>query len=92
VISPTAQTPLADNTQHSQQTYILAPSGIRTRNFSKGAAVDPRLRPPGHWERRTLTLLDRYVSSRIVILLNAMFVFLVSLETKRLSVNYTGCV
>ena len=48
VISPT-QRPLPDNTQHSQQTDIHAPSGIRTHNPSKQAAADPRLRPRGHW-------------------------------------------
>ena len=35
-------------TQHSQQTNILAPSGISTRNPTKQAATDPRLRPRGH--------------------------------------------
>ena len=35
------------NTQHSQQTDIQAPGGIRTRNPSKRAAADRRLRPPG---------------------------------------------
>jgi hypothetical protein len=45
------QKPLPDNTQHSQQTDIHAPGGIRTRNPSKRAAVDPRLRPRGHWDR-----------------------------------------
>ena len=41
------------NTQHSQQTNINAPGGIRTRNPSGRAAADPRLRPLGHWDRRT---------------------------------------
>ena len=45
--------PLPDNTQHSQQTDIhsLPPDGIRTRNPSKRAAEDPRLRSRGHWDR-----------------------------------------
>jgi hypothetical protein len=30
---------------------IHAPGGIRTRNPSKRAAADPRLRPRGHWDR-----------------------------------------
>ena len=42
---------LPDNTQHSQETDIHAPGGIRTHNPSKRAAGDPRLRPRGHWDR-----------------------------------------
>jgi len=44
------QRPLPDKTQtqHSQETDILAPGGIRTLNRSKRAVVDPRLRPRGH--------------------------------------------
>ena len=30
---------------------IHAPGGIRTRNPSKWAAADPRVRPSGHWDR-----------------------------------------
>jgi hypothetical protein len=41
----------SDNIQHSQQTDIHAPGGIRTHNPSKRAAADPRLRPRGHWDR-----------------------------------------
>jgi hypothetical protein len=37
------------NTQ--QETDIHALGGIRTHNPSKRAAVDPRLRPRGHWNR-----------------------------------------
>ena len=51
MISP-SQRPLPDNTQHSQQTNIHAPSGIRTRNLSRRAAKDLRLRPRGHWDRQ----------------------------------------
>ena len=50
VISP-SQRPLPDNTQHSQQTDIHAPGGIRTHNLSRRAAADLRLRPRGHWDR-----------------------------------------
>jgi hypothetical protein len=48
VISP-SQRPVRDNTQH---TDIHVPGGIRTHNPSKRTAVDPRLRPRGHWDRR----------------------------------------
>ena len=51
VISPT-QRSLPDNTQHSQQTNIHDPGGIRTHNLSRRAAEDLRLRPRGHWDRQ----------------------------------------
>jgi hypothetical protein len=51
VTSP-SQRPLPGNTQHSTQTDIYALGGIRTHYLSKRAAVDPRLRPRGHWDRR----------------------------------------
>ena len=38
--------------QHSQQTDIYAPCGIRTHNLSGRAAAELRLRPRGHWDRR----------------------------------------
>jgi len=37
-----------DNTQHSQETDIHAPGGIRTLNPSKRAAADTRTRSRGH--------------------------------------------
>jgi len=37
--------------QHSQETDIHAPGGIRKYTPNKRAAVDPRLRPHGHWDR-----------------------------------------
>jgi len=43
-----------DNKQHSQDTNIHAIFGIRTQNFIKGTAAEPRLRPCGHWNRRTV--------------------------------------
>jgi len=51
VISLT-QRSVPDNTQHSQQTDIHVPGGIRTQNPTKRAAVDPRLRPRGHRDRQ----------------------------------------
>jgi hypothetical protein len=50
VISPT-QRLLPNNIQHSQETDVHAPGGIRTRNPSQRAAADPR-RPRGHWARQ----------------------------------------
>ena len=52
VVNP-SQRPLPNNTQHSQQTNIHAHGGIRNHILSRRAAVDLRLRPRGHWERRT---------------------------------------
>ena len=45
--------PDTHNTQHSQETEIYAPGGMRTHNPSKRAAADPRLRPRGRWQLRT---------------------------------------
>ena len=47
-----SQRPLLDNTQHSQQTDIHAPGGIRTHSLSGRATVDLRLRQRGHWDRQ----------------------------------------
>jgi hypothetical protein len=55
VIGPT-QRPLPDDTQHSQETNIHTPGGIRTQNSSKQAAEDPCLRPRGHWDRQLLNM------------------------------------
>jgi hypothetical protein len=49
VISPTRRQPY--NTQHSQERDIDASGGIRTRNPSKRAAADLRLRPHSHRDR-----------------------------------------
>ena len=52
-----SQRPLLDSTQQSQQTNIHAPGGIRTHNLSRRAAVDLRLTPRGHWDRRMFCIL-----------------------------------
>jgi len=57
VIGP-SQRPLPDNTQHSQETVIHAPGGIRTRNLSKPAAADPLLSQRGHCNRPFWHLVD----------------------------------
>ena len=49
---------LSRNRQHSRETNIHAPGRIRTRNPSKQAAADPRLRPRGHWDRRSLLVME----------------------------------
>ena len=50
MINP-SQSPIPDNTQHSQQTNIHASSGIRTHNLSRRAPEDLRLRTRGHWDQ-----------------------------------------
>ena len=71
-----SQRSLPDNTRHSQQTNIHAPGGIRTRNPSKRAAAERRLRPCGHWDRRkiyrtynVLSLYFKLISDRRWILM-----------------------
>jgi len=65
VITPAQKTPPA-NTQQSQETDIHAPGGIRTRNHSKRAAADPRLRPRVHWDRQIGKLATLFVAYRTV--------------------------
>jgi len=52
VMSPT-QRPLPG--QHTKETNIHAPSGIRTHNPIKRVAVDPRRRPRGQWDQPIIT-------------------------------------
>jgi len=68
-----SQRPLPDNnTQHSQQTDIHAPGGIRTHNPSRRATVDPRLRPRGHWDR-LITLKNKEIKVSGLILFISQF-------------------
>jgi len=55
-----SQRPLRDNTQHSQQTNILTPGGIRTHDLSRRAAANLRLRPRYHWERQRRSPFTRF--------------------------------
>ena len=54
-ISVFEDTDLTDTQQQQSHRELrncqLAPSGIRTRNPNKRAAVDPRLKPRGNWDR-----------------------------------------
>jgi hypothetical protein len=50
-----------DNTQHSPQTNIHAPGGIRNRNPSRQTAAEPRLIPLGHWYRLDTTITVKKV-------------------------------
>jgi len=52
-------------THNTHKTNIPAASGIRTRNLSKRAAADPRLRPRGHWDKKRRIMFvswrERYI-------------------------------
>jgi len=50
------QRPLSDNTEHSQQTAIHAPGGIRTSNPNSWVDPESRFRPRGHWDRNGTTI------------------------------------
>ena len=54
-----SQRPIPDNTQHSQQTNIHAPGGMRTHNLNRRAAADQRLRPLDHWDRPSETCREQ---------------------------------
>jgi hypothetical protein len=57
------RTPLDDDqpaADTSQETDIHAPGGIQTHNPSKRTALDPRLRPRGHWDRPLFTYYSEY--------------------------------
>ena len=77
MISP-SQRPLLENTQHSQQTNIHAPGGIRTHDRSRRAAVDLRLRPRGYWDRQTNTSFGSISPLRFYLRLPTPFIFLFS--------------
>ena len=63
VISP-SQRPLPDNTQHSQQTDIHGPGGIRTHNPSRRAAADRAAAGTGTYPTSYVMLTAR--CSRVV--------------------------
>jgi hypothetical protein len=54
---------------NKHNTNIHAPSGIRTRNPSKRAAADRRLRAHGHWDRRPTRLSPTILPTRYRLLL-----------------------
>jgi len=63
---PDTETSLPDNTQHTQQTDIHAPSRIQTHNPSNRAAASPYLRLRGHWDRQfSGVLCCKYVNVKL---------------------------
>ena len=55
-----SQRPLRNSTQHSRETDIHAPGGIRTRNPGKRVTTDPCLRPCGHRNRLNITTVTKW--------------------------------
>ena len=55
-----SQRPQPDNTQHSQQTNIHAPGGIRSHDLSRRTAADLRVRPRGYWDRHHIISYTSY--------------------------------
>jgi hypothetical protein len=72
VIGP-AQGTLLDNTQQSQQKYILAAGGIRIRIPNTRAVANPRLRPRGCWNRHYECILSPIVSSVVFSIQNRLY-------------------
>jgi hypothetical protein len=68
-ISP-KQRYLPDSTQHSPETDIRAPGGIRARNPSTRVAADPSLRPLGYWDRHLGTGLCTNEANKVSVLNN----------------------
>jgi putative N-acetylmannosamine-6-phosphate epimerase len=58
VIGP-SQRPQPGNTQHSQQTDVHYPGGIRTYNPNKQVAADLRITTRCHWDPPILTFMKR---------------------------------
>ena len=52
---------LPDDTQHPQHINIHAPGGVRTLDLSRRAAADPRLRPRGYRDGRTLYIMNLFL-------------------------------
>ena len=51
---------LTTHNTHNRQTS-MSPGGIRTHDLSRRAAVDLRLRPRGHWDRRFIPSLGQKI-------------------------------
>ena len=56
------------NKKHSQEKYIQTPGRIRTRNPSKRAAADPRLRRRCCWDAPSLSIYELNMSESSVLL------------------------
>jgi len=74
-----------DNTQHSQNTDIQVPGGIRTHNPRKQAATNPRLRLRGHWGRQNTSL--NTVKVKVQKFMKKSFSFFYILRTPAISLS-----
>ena len=54
------KSPLSDSKQHSQETDIHAPGGIRTQNPSKWEVEYACVKPRGHWGRLSSVFIFKY--------------------------------
>jgi hypothetical protein len=74
-----SQRTLLGNKQHSQQTNIHAPGGIRFHSLSRRAAAELRLGPCGHWDRLILSysLMKLFTTTSVTIICTK---FLINLE------------
>jgi len=52
-------------TQHSHQTNIHAPVGIRSHDLNRRVAADLRLRPHGHWDRQNLLYISENIHHKV---------------------------
>jgi len=82
VISP-AQDPLPNNTQHSQQSDIYAPGGIRTHNPNIGAAADPTPKDSAATGIGRLTTVQARIKCIPQLLVKGVFVQDVSTPTSQ---------
>ena len=76
-----------------QHTNIHASGGIRTRNLSKRAVVDPRFKPLGHWDffySLVLSLCFIRTSSFVWIVLALPFVLYCTTHTAQTSMPPAG--
>jgi hypothetical protein len=56
-VMSSSQRPLPENTQHSQETDIHVPGGIRTHDPSKRTAAGLSLRPRDRWNRHNKVII-----------------------------------
>ena len=76
-------------THTTQQTNIHAPGAIRTRDLSKRAAAELRLKPRGHWDRPHYlmhgTIFEKKVTEHkmFVLIFSTTFVWNVSHSKKK---------